>query len=629
MESVYTDITEKLLYVYNRFSADDKEIISPDLHGHTTKPDSIGYGSLGWHLFALELYRYTGEQQILADVSRHLHALELYTLDNRSNNYSLVNGRSGLPYLYLQLYRVTKERSWLDKCTGIVKKHWDKDAGNLKIFDNKGIVNGLSGLILFYLDLYTEIREEWLMTHITQCTMDLINKANMGESEVYWPYDFFEDDQQTVWMSDRSAIALCCLELGRYSGNNVLLSLAKGVLSREANRKAGTVASGNHGNISDILVNMHAAALNIVPVAVEEHKVVALLELLLTEDIPGNLYYGLAGHALGFREAYNISGNPDWLQAAKRIGATLEEQLMQMVSGGTDRSLFTGIAGIGYALLKIADKSASPSLMLPRVHSREESSLSGASLINANVQIDQPIVNRLLVQKNYKETLNLLKKHFRPETDTFLLQEPPLYPSQLQDFVATLKKARPDTDNWALVQEMLERERAGNRLRESQGRPVDDDVLYGQRVDQVFQISRSQLLSLRLVVSDRFFILKREPVIDLTEKVSAAVLQELLTEYGSLSYFMRIDNFNQVQIQRLDIRRLYVDQFITPATVDEVAAIIISFVERQDEENINMLIAGLEVESLDAVKEVLRERFLEAMQWLLAIGLLEESPAVS
>ncbi|MGO4294309.1 lanthionine synthetase LanC family protein [Chitinophaga sp. RAB17] len=629
MESVYTDIAEKLLYVYNRFSADDKEIIYPDLPGHTTKPDSIGYGSLGWHLFALELYRYTGEQQILADVSRDLHALELYTLHNKSNNYSLLNGRSGLPYLYLQLYRITKEQSWLDKCTGIVKKHWDKDAGNLKIFDNKGIVNGLSGLILFYLDLYTEIREEWLMTHITQCTMDLINKANMGESEVYWPYDFFEDDQETVWMSDRSAIALCCLELGWYSGNNVLLALAKGVLSRERNRKAGIVASANRGSIGDMLVDMHAAALNIVPVAAEEHKVAALPELLLSEDIPGNLYYGLAGHALGFREAYNISGNPDWLQAAKRIAATLEEKLTQMVSGVTDKRFFTGIAGIGYALLKMADKSASPSLMLPRVHIREDSPLSGGSLMHANVQIDQPTVNRMLVQKNYKETLNLLKKHFQPETDTFLLQEPPLYPSQLQDFVATLKKARPDTDNWELLQEMLERERAGNRLKELQGRPVDDDILYGQRVDKVFQISRSKLLSLRLVVSDRFFILKREPVIDLTEKVSAAVLQELLTEYGSLSYFMRIDNFNQVQIQRLDIRRLYVDQFITPATVNDVAAMIISFVEQQDEENINMLIAGLEVENLDAVKEVLKERFLEAMQWLLAIGLLEESPAAS
>jgi len=529
------------------------------------KPDSLGYGSLGRQFYALELYKRTGDGSILTGVCNYLRWFSRYAEKNRSNNYSLFNGRSGVGFLSLAVFEITRKEEFLEMASRMAKEYAEGTTRAFRIFDKNGLFEGTSGILLFWLELYLQIKEEWMLRRMEECIFHLLVNAGMADPGVYWMKDLYELYPDTViWPAGNAGIAFCLLRLGQTFHNAHLCSLAYSALNYE----------GNNG-----LVGLYAGTFR---GFLQRHSP--------GEEMSFDIYNGWAGWGLAYREAYCITGDPEYITNAGRIASSMAEMLEYETKKPIhDLSFFKGLSGIGYSLLKIADPDGTPSLLLPRTGpdgNRNDAFAQGRSLFG----LDEIRINSTLLRVNFPKTFSFLTHNFQQEFEQWLAARIVVDMKTFRDWVGGLPVTGGDDPMEESLMELLEREMLKPRVRkEYPPHPANDNMEYARRVEQLSQWPDEEILLRSLSISQRGFLLRREPPIDLSTSFSPDHFGLLFQSYGRKSFFIYVNEYHEIEAIGLGLSRLYVDLFEGTDTVGNVIEKIMSFLRSQDEQSIELL----------------------------------------
>ncbi len=626
-----SDIIDKLMHIYNIAGFRDNSIwtdrITGPLYSRDPKPFSIVHGGAGKYLFTFELYKFTQEKAILKDLRNHLRELNKYIYEHKSNNYGLLNGKFGTAYLFLQFFKFTQEEEFLELAVEITKAHWKEGSTGLMAFEKCGFFDGIAGILLFYLQLYDVIKSEWLLHYIQYYTLHLIGKAELMESGVYWMNDLFEKQPETIWPCGNSGIAFCFLELGRYFNNDSLSSLAHHALSCEDDLSQRVqVRSTASNTIGQDLVRLYAAFLKGTPFSLNiSNSLDSLADSPHNRDISYDISNGVAGLGVAFKEAYCLTKNAAYLDSAREMSLTLLKYVEQETKRPIKRlDFFYGLSGIGYSLLKIADEGLSPSLILPRTQNDARINYGNVGCHCNKMNIDRTIINKLLFEANFTDTFSILKKSFQPELNLFLTNDKLfINPKVISEWVSKLEKYKLKNHMEEDLAEVFEREVIGQKLKSAQ--PdflVDNNIETAKSIEKILGLTEKELLTLRLVISNKVFILRREESIDLSLSVNSVVLETILKFYGSRSYFLQVNRYNEIEKGALNIDRLYLDQFMCPISVNAVVDKVISFVMSQNEEVIASLLEVFQANDNDHLKTLLSVTILHSIRWLLILDIL-------
>ncbi len=591
------------------------------------KPDSIGYGSLGRYFFALELCKHTGDNGLRDELRAYLHALNAYMHRHPSNNYSLFEGRAGAAWLNLAFYKCTQEEEFLAGAAGITRTYWD---GRLKFFDKSGLVDGTAGTLLLHLWLHAETKQQWLAERAGQCILNLISRAHLAESGAYWSRKPLDNGAVGSWPSGNAGVAFALLEAGRYFGNDALTALAARALAWEdelpgppadetAGRNlAGLYATAGTGNAR------YRDAWN--RLAADAHAVGG------ASDRIGD---GTAGWGLAFREAYGLTGETACLAAAHRIAETLSEKLSDgTLQADGDLHFFRGLAGVGYAMLKMADPDPSPSLLLPRLPAGTAGASPAADLPVNLLSITGPSIHELLIKSNFKGTCALLKRWFPQHLPRFLATDPYAGFSDAVGWVHELKRKETPGSPDQIAEEadgladMLHNETLYRQInRNAAAYRAADTAAFAERTAEMLQLTDADLLSLTLVASDRYFYIRREARVDFSQPLTPQLLQEILTTYGSRSYLAYLNGFDEVESEKLFINRFYLDLFGQPAHVNRLTTEIIAFLEQQEQGLYLLLRQAFGAADENHLRQMLVAIILRSVRWLLLKGALEVAGA--
>jgi len=641
------DITASLFEVYTSTGFRHHWLMDDAIQGPPGMPyDGIGTGVSGLCLFALELFKHTGDRAILGNLLRSVDRLEQHRLSVKTNNYSLLGGRTGLAWLYWQLFHATGDEQYIDRSVAITRHYLSKEGGHLKLFSNNGLANGTAGMVLFYLHLYDTIRETWLLDALEQGVLLLAGKSQLAPAGIYWN-NANSNNRHAGWLNGSAGIAFTLLEMGRYFNNPALLALAESTLACEDDLLVKEAAwdfadrSGCTGHCKPEGCNTACRSVAgqaawgsdlIRLYACRQHGFVQYSnafsgheQRLVNASLSGmgdGILNGKAGWGLAFREAWLLTGDARYAEKANDIAA----QLVTRLPAGGGRAnqpynFYHGFAGIGYFLLKLVESPPISSLLLPRCAGQPQG--SGPSL---HLAVDHQAINERILKNNFGDAAFLLKREL-PEAFRELVARPVLL-------------AAPAFANWAQqlptdglpdeqaqrLQEAVEREMLVIGIRaQSHGRAADDDLQYVQKVNEFLQLADEEILRLRLSVSGSMTILRQDPAIDYSRALEPAMLPVIFQSYGSHSYYFRINKYNNIEQGRLGLARLFADLFEQPAIVDAAIGTFLDFVLDQDEAVVNLVIAHLQAGDRDTCRRQLAEMALHYIKELYMIGVLCEA----
>lgn len=566
------------------------------------RSDSIAHGVLGANVFALELYRCTEESGVIKDLRSFARRLRHYTECTRTNNHSLLKGRLGAAFFYLELFGLTGDQEFLDLCVWIVRAYWDVNARQLRFSDFKGLEDGTAGMVLFYLRLYDVIRQEWLLACIEHLILSLIGRLHLGQSGIYWSKDLFREDAKSVWASDTAAAVLCCFEAGRYFNNEHLCSLAREILAYYAGWGGAAIPE----TIGDVLVKAHLS----------EEKSYSPFEPLLSEDMPATLHNGLAGWGLGNKELFAVTGNPLCLTAARRASGELMERLADPGIRSDNLTFFNGVSGIGYAVLKIIQKNFSESLFFPRV----SNALSGVTL-----KIGPSEVNKLLLRNSFGRTFSVIEDCLPAESDAFLRSQFPVNQNLFHEWMNGLDVEAMAKDGAAHLREVFQKEEVCNKLREQGQFRREDNAEYARRFDNIYTMDDKELLSLDLAVSKSGVIFRTVEDIDFTKPLTSSIYNYFKGSHAPSSYFFRFGKYNDLEARTLRILILSVDAFCPGCSVESAVKKTVDFLYSQKDAVIHGIFEGLETRGKVEYKNELSRIILGSIKWLYALGVLERT----
>lgn len=372
--------------------------------------ESIYSGCSGISLFLLELYKQTGNESYLTAAKDAMTWTDWYCSVNPTNNYALLTGRMGVSYAHLQLYKATKEATHLKKALAITRS-----CGSF-LNQPKEYINGTSGVLLGLLHLHAASKEPWLLELIKDYTQSLLESAQLGNGGLYWDSSTDQIRPLCGFSHGTSGIGFVFLELGHYFKNPAFYEVADQTFAYEnayydtkmanwpdfrlhmwrhdqvvelerayeaGDLKPFTKTEGMnawcHGAAGIGLARMHAYTLSGNKKYLKDTRR-ALDKTKLTIGHLNNfsLCHGEGGNAEDFIESYALFHDKEDLRHAERIGdAAIHQraQLKRYVSGmemtytgkGEDTSLFNGIAGVGYFLLRLHDQKKTPSILAPKL----------------------------------------------------------------------------------------------------------------------------------------------------------------------------------------------------------------------------------------------------------------------
>ncbi|MDO6434596.1 lanthionine synthetase LanC family protein [Flavitalea sp. BT771] len=541
--------------------------------------------------FILELYKNTHEPAILANLLSVLEKPGLSSMTFPSRPGRPCYGRSGLASLYFELFNATGRELYLEKALELGKQYLHSNFLSCKTPDNYGMADGMAGTMLLYLSMYAETEEGWLMDYIRQCLTFLVDKAVLTGTGIYWTA-LKRNKRHTGWDRGSSGIACCFLEIGRYCHNSDLYSLADKVLKEEdeyLRREMNNAMLPVH-----LLTRLYASLL--LPgtgYGDRWNEWIAAFPMLASNYAQAPTGK-LADEGLAYKEAYCLTKDPNCLEAARTVAAALVTKVAQEKKklAGTPHD-FNSLVDAGYFLLKMTDLDSDPSLLLPRlpVSPMQEDHPCRGMLHKASQGGLQSAVNAQLLQRYFRRSFPIVKKNCPDELSTFLSTSSFILPEKYEEWVRTVSKHVFPGNVKNKLEEAIDIEMAITRMR---SRPEiymsDSAVEFSARMDKLLALPVEDFLNLQLILSDKILLLKREPVVDLTNPLTPAMLSHLFTSYGRHSYYCWGDDYMDFKAENLGTSRIFTDIFTEPRPVYKVLNNIVNFILSQEEKTIAILI---------------------------------------
>ncbi|HSX09598.1 MAG TPA: lanthionine synthetase LanC family protein [Candidatus Saccharimonadales bacterium] len=192
--------------------------------------ESLYSGTSGITLFFIELFRHTKEKKYLEIVKKAMDWVDWYCEKNPTTHYAFVSGRLGVSYTYLKLYELTKKKIYLTKALSLAK-------GSLAFIESPytihEFINGSSGALLVLLHLYDATHEEWLLKYIEKYEEQLLKKATYAKNGLFWDTSAHAIHPLCGFSHGTSGIGFVFLELGHYFKNPAYFYIAEQAFAYE------------------------------------------------------------------------------------------------------------------------------------------------------------------------------------------------------------------------------------------------------------------------------------------------------------------------------------------------------------------------------------------------------------
>ncbi|HSX09496.1 MAG TPA: lanthionine synthetase LanC family protein [Candidatus Saccharimonadales bacterium] len=449
-----------------------------DMPSSRKKFIDIYNGVAGIALFFLELYSLTNKQEYLLTAEQAMSWVAWYEKKYPSNYYAFITGNLGVSFVYLRFYEVTKKSSYLTNALSLAKK------SNISLQDPSvpnDFLNGLSGTLLGLVHLYARTQKKWLLEYIYRYTEVLVRNAKFAKVGLYWDRNSYQIRPLCGFSHGSSGIGFVFLELGHYFKNPSFYFIAKQAFAYEdyyfdkrirnwpyfvlpfspTNYKKSLRKEYKQGNYKifnekgDKNTWCHGAS-GIGLSRVRMYELTKMFEkdisnaLKKTKDAhleSFSLCHGMGGNAELFLESYLVFGNKNYLKYAEDIARQALEQKKRKkkylpgikfipAKALENPSLFLGIAGIGYYLLRLSFPDKIPSLLAPKLtFSVERTPKIMSSFTHARIRRD-------LIEKHFPRTMQLLTANASSQIIVYFNQKAG-NASEVDTFVQFVKELLP------------------------------------------------------------------------------------------------------------------------------------------------------------------------------------------
>ena len=425
---------------------------------------SIYWGVTGIVYFLISLYEATTDTKYLAAAQKGMKWVEWDSNIHETDNYSLPHGKMGIAFTFLKLYTTTKDDTSLKKCL-----HYAKACQKslIQSLDLNEYGDGISSTLLGFVHIYTVSQEKFLLENINAFTDKLIQNARFAKKGIYWDSNPRGIRPLCGVSHGASGIGFVFLELGHYFKNPAFYYLAKQSFLYEHSfydKKEKNWPDFRLGIVETGWENIKNAYLDGNTKAFTEHRFlcswchgaggIGLTRVRAFELLQMKSYYkdiihakecierrshdaytlchGNGGNADIYLEEYLLSHDKKNLVKAQRIADQALAQKKELgiyISGikgdltknREDLSLFNGIAGIGYFMLRMSDPKAFPSILLPKIVSQTNGKQNNDTY--TALGINEIEIQNTLLRKDFPNTYNFLQRNT---------------PSQFQDIIKTL-----------------------------------------------------------------------------------------------------------------------------------------------------------------------------------------------
>lgn len=376
-----------------------------EFDSNSIKQDSEGIlsGACGVIIFLMELYKHRPKAEYKEVIYGALNWIERSCLSSKIDN-SFYNGIAGVMYTFLQAADLFMDKKLVEIANQISLKKTNIS----RINKLNNILFGKSGTILGLLQLYSYSKDQRLLHQINLYLEELIKSTKHSSSGIYW--DEGPDSVHSLCSYPRgsSGPGYLFLEMGRYLQNDTFFWLAEQAFQYEDNyyfegtwpdfrleinskkkqkeryksfkkrnldffTKACSIDDWENGNLGIALVRLHAYKL----LKKRDHldKVINTAEVVWKNYINREvnisnytLLNGDCGKLVFFLRIFDETKDKKYQQYAFKIARRLvyeQESIFRNSEGNL--SLFVGISGVGYSLLRMVDRKDNNDILHPQI----------------------------------------------------------------------------------------------------------------------------------------------------------------------------------------------------------------------------------------------------------------------
>lgn len=423
--------------------------------------ESIYMGVAGIVLFFLELYKITQEDKYLNTAIDGMKWVEDYCQKNPTNNYAFYTGRMGVSFAFLRLYNVTGNNHYLEEAKKIARPCTNLLKHEESVAD---LINGISGTLLGLLHLHSKTQEAWILETIDIFVTQLIHHVHHSWNGLYWDRNSMQIDGLCGFSHGAAGVGYVFLELAHYFQNDAFCWMAEQAFSYESNYydefnknwkdlRKGIWNSEDYEEHREAYLSedigfftqwrdmnawCHGAAgiglsrmraIKMLNNLVYKNEVKTAIEKTILTSLDSNYFglcHGAGGNAELFIEAYKAFGEEKYLSHAEKIALNVlnyQKGNSPYITGYPDKStlednsLFNGIAGIGYFLLRVYDPMKINNILMPNI----DITIFDKKLLNKhpNITISKQTLRKEVLNRIFKRTLFLTEKIFPNELKVF------------------------------------------------------------------------------------------------------------------------------------------------------------------------------------------------------------------
>lgn len=434
-----------------------------DSNYHFARSDSMYGGSAGIALFLLETGRFAGEQRYTNTAEKAITAILEECRQKPSPYFAFITGRMSVSFVALRFFQRTGKREYLSQALELVRGCQEF----LTPHSADDFINGTSGTLLGLLLLHEASGEEWLLELANDYVRHLLSKAQPGAQGLYWDRTHRQIRGLCGFSHGAAGIGFVFAEAARYVNNSALNYIAeqaywyeeryynpavgnwadfrKGIYRDEDQQEheenyrngnmefftqGGYMNAWCHGAAGIGLSRLRATELFTNPLyRTEADNAIAMTVKtnVAIHNLESNfsLCHGGGGNADVFIEAYRLTKDDKYLQYCETVAAMALEQFARDGSYRSgfgmaaptmeDRSLYMGIAGVGYFYLRLLDPMNTPSVEAPRL----EAPILSSALSNPSPTLKerfpflfatQAKIRTIIIEKIFARTLRHLNE---------------------------------------------------------------------------------------------------------------------------------------------------------------------------------------------------------------------------
>lgn len=624
-------------------------VISKAYNIYRSYPETAGFGTtdrLALLFFLLELYKRTEDPDIQERMLRELSVLEQDRAERRNDRYTLGRGSFGMAFLYLELFKSTGNDAYLRKANSLVIEYYGSESFKCGFINDHSLFDGIAGILLVSVQLYLRTNDPWLLEHIEMVLLKLLKAFQEGHVGIYWG-GVTDSRKRNIGLATGAAgVALVMTLLGNAFDHKLLTELARRALEyEEAVWQADIAGAGQDSETVKAALKKSSLCTGIAGLMVAKlyqgagpidgslldfvREAVARHHSVLREgggDEPFGLFSGISGIGLAFKEAYRLSGDDGYWREAESIAERLLETYGE--ASGDPVPPAGQSLGIGYFLLKLIEPSGDGSALLPDPGLEYPAGIEHLPL-DSIFKPGSPVMFEALIRKDFKRTFPILKEHDPAGLDRFLRQKTD---SHYDDFVRYVEAVLSEARDFPTRESLLlnfERERFGLSIRNSMldCTPDDDETIL--RTDRLMRLSKTDLLSLRLVQSDKFRIYCREEAVKEDEQLTRETFPVFMLQYGTRTFVYRVTDLDVLEDGSLGYYKLMFDQFVTATAIHEAHGRIVGFLLRQNSDVLDMIRQIYHARYGQHIQELVSELALDGIRYCMMVGILVVSNEVS